>query len=178
MLGLPLAFILSQDQTLHCMFFLDSLKVMTRSGLFLTWLFYIFILMISPLFTNLKPFLFRLRVQKYKVFLNWQNIFKLFLKIFLNHSFSTKKTSTLLKYPSMVIQTAKIEKLNITTQILLKVFCNNSNNLLIYKAKNLRLISYLPVRRVFLPVFRNSFWWFFINKTYVLASWNQEIIIQ
>ena len=38
-LGLPLAFILSQDQTLHCMFFLDSLKVMTRSGLsLLFWL--------------------------------------------------------------------------------------------------------------------------------------------
>jgi len=95
------------------MFFLDSLKVMTRSGLFLTWLFYIFILMISPLFTNLKPFLFRLRVQKYKVFLNWQNIFKLFLKIFLIHSFLTKKLLLSWIPPLWRIQIAKIENLTL-----------------------------------------------------------------
>ena len=63
-LGLPLAFILSQDQTLHCMFFLDSLKVMTRSGLSLLGCSIFNILMISSLFTNSKPFRFRLRAQK------------------------------------------------------------------------------------------------------------------
>jgi len=46
------------------MFFLDSLKVMTRSGLSLLGCSIFNILMISSLFANSKPFRFRLRVQK------------------------------------------------------------------------------------------------------------------
>ena len=68
-LGLPLAFILSQDQTLHCMSFLfiaHSPKLTTLWFISLLGRCYFLISINDLLSYALKTYPFRLRVQKYK----------------------------------------------------------------------------------------------------------------
>ena len=73
------------------MSFLDSLKVMTRSGLSLLGcsIFYY----LNDLFSvhKLKTIPFSFASAKVKTFFELTKYFLIFFKIFLNHSFSTKK---------------------------------------------------------------------------------------
>src|SRR5690606_31548374 len=80
-LGLPLAFILSQDQTLHCMFVCPySKKKLIDALVFPYFLVVICMSMISILLALTPVACFichaasELRVQKYELFFNWQNI--------------------------------------------------------------------------------------------------------
>ena len=87
MLGLPLAFILSQDQTLHCMFvwLTQSYWRFSFSLLFLVVYCYVNDLYSSRFLSKtLSVVCSDLRVQKYKLFSNWPNVFEENLKVFFN----------------------------------------------------------------------------------------------
>ena len=92
-LGLPLAFILSQDQTLHCnnillkrivlFFYLYSYSLVLFYYKHATLGFCDFNLLSQPL-EDCSPS--QLRVQRYELFLFYQTFFHLFRKLFYNYS--------------------------------------------------------------------------------------------